>query len=227
MLELDNNLFIFDYFKDNCKKNKYKDCGQLKDTDIPKDKDVFIFVSHGHYDHYDKEIFTFNADNVRYVFYKEVKAKNELENIFYMDEYENLSLGDINIKTYGSTDEGISFLISAESKIIFHAGDLNWWHWEGETLEEKEFAKNAYLSEIGKITEKNIDIAFFPVDPRLENSYYMGGEYFINNIKPKIFIPMHFQDVYDITDKFKKHMKENEKTQIFAIHERGEVIYKD
>ena len=82
MLELDNNLFIFDYFKDNCKKNKYKDCGQLKDTDIPKDKDVFIFVSHGHYDHYDKEIFTFNADNVRYVFYKEVKAKNELENIY-------------------------------------------------------------------------------------------------------------------------------------------------
>ena len=56
MVELDNNLFIFDYFKDNCKKNRYRDCGQLKPEDMPKDKNVYIFVSHGHYDHYDKEI---------------------------------------------------------------------------------------------------------------------------------------------------------------------------
>ena len=45
MVELDNNLFIFDYFKDNCKKNRYRDCGQLKPEDMPKDKNVYIFVA--------------------------------------------------------------------------------------------------------------------------------------------------------------------------------------
>ena len=227
MVELDNNLFIFDYFKDNCKKNRYRDCGQLKPEDMPKDKNVYIFVSHGHYDHYDKEILTFNADNVNYIFYKEIRVKNEQDNIYYMNPYETLIIDDINIKTYGSTDEGISFLISAESKTIFNAGDLNWWHWEGETPDEKEYAKKAFLSEIEKITENNIDIAFFPVDPRLENAYYMGGEYFIEKIKPKIFIPMHFQDVYDVTDKFKKHMSNKTGIEILTIHERGEIIYKD
>ena len=44
MVELDNNLFIFDYFKDNCKKNRYRDCGQLKPEDMPKDKNVYILL---------------------------------------------------------------------------------------------------------------------------------------------------------------------------------------
>ena len=99
MVELDNNLFIFDYFKDNCKKNRYRDCGQLKPEDMPKDKNVYIFVSHGHYDHYDKEILTFNADNVNYIFYKEIRVKNEQDNIYYMNPYETLIIDDINIKT--------------------------------------------------------------------------------------------------------------------------------
>jgi hypothetical protein len=55
----------------------------------------------------------------------------------------------------------------------------------------------------------------------------MGGEYFIEKIKPKIFIPMHFQDVYDVTDKFKKHMSNKTGIEILTIHERGEIIYKD
>lgn len=31
-----------------------------------------------------------------------------------------------------STDEGVAFLVTAEGRTVFHAGDLNWWHWEGE-----------------------------------------------------------------------------------------------
>ncbi len=226
MVELDENVFIFDYFKDNCKKNRYRDCGQLKPEDMPKDKNVYIFVSHGHCDHYDKEVFTLNADNVNYIFYKEIKAKDENKYIYYMDAYETLDIGNISIKTYGSTDEGVSFLVSAESRTIFHAGDLNWWHWAGETAQEKEYAKKIFFSEIEKITERNIDVVFFPVDPRLEQGYYMGGEVFIEKIQPKVFIPMHFQDTYTVTDKFKKYMSGRYETEILTIRERGEVVYK-
>ena len=44
----------------------------------------------------------------------------------------NLSLKGVKIKAFGSTDIGISFLVSVDGVDIFHAGDLNWWHWWDE-----------------------------------------------------------------------------------------------
>ena len=33
------------------------------------------------------------------------------------------------IRTLRSTDEGVAYLVSYRGKRIYHAGDLNWWHW--------------------------------------------------------------------------------------------------
>ena len=57
------------------------------------------------------------------------------------------------------------------------------------------FCKIYFLNE-------NIDIAFFPVDPRLKEYYYLGGEYFANILKPDLLIPMHFGDNYSVTINF-------------------------
>lgn len=38
----------------------------------------------------------------------------------------------MTVETLPSTDEGVAWFVTAEGKFIFHAGDLNWWHWEGE-----------------------------------------------------------------------------------------------
>lgn len=224
-VELEKSILIFDYFRDNCKKNRYEDCGQIKKEDLPDNKNVYIFVSHGHYDHYDKEILTFNKENVSYIFSKDIKPLGDFDNITYMGKDEEINIKDIRVKSFGSTDEGISFLVSVENTNIFHAGDLNWWHWEGENDKEKEDAKNNYFKEVEKLKDSSIDVAFFPVDPRLENAYYYGGEYFINEISPKIFIPMHFQDVYEITERFAEKMKDS-KSEVLRIRTRGESLYK-
>ena len=31
-----------------------------------------------------------------------------------------------------STDEGVAFLVEVNGVVIYHAGDLNWWHWDEE-----------------------------------------------------------------------------------------------
>ena len=81
------------------------------------------------------------------------------------------------------------------------------------------------LTAMEKLMGKKIDIAFFPVDPRLEQAYYYGGKYFIEKIKPKYFIPMHFQDSYTITTKFKKLIEsEGLDTKVFNLNKRGEII---
>ena len=146
------------------------------------------------------------------------KDLNELSEIL-------LKFDDIRIKTYGSTDEGISFEVSVESKVIFHAGDLNWWHWEGETEQEKEAAQKIFFKEIDILKGSKIDIAFFPVDPRLEDAYYYGGKYFIEEVCPKVFIPMHFQDCYYITRKFRAVMENiQNSTRVIEIEKRGQEL---
>jgi len=223
LLETKDKFLVFDYFKDNCIKHNNVDCGQLKATDFPEDKDVIFFVSHAHYDHFDKEIFKLHQ-NSKYVISNDLRI-NKDERTITCAPYENFEVDGIRVKTFGSTDEGLSFLIELNGMNIFHAGDLNWWHWEGESQIEKDNAKNVFFKEMEILAKNRIDIAFFPVDPRLEDAYYYGGKYFIELIKPKVFIPMHFQDCYSITKKFKLLM-ENEKlsTKIITVEKRGQIL---
>ncbi|MDO4710432.1 MAG: MBL fold metallo-hydrolase [Peptostreptococcaceae bacterium] len=222
-IETERYFLVFDYFKDNCSKQKMKDCGQLCEKSFPANKKVIFFVSHSHYDHYDKEIFRLIND-ASYVISNDVKV-NDAPNIKVCGPYETFGFSGLNIKTFGSTDEGISFLVHLEGKNIFHAGDLNWWHWEGETDTERAHAKEIFFDEMSKIHKEKIDIAFFPVDPRLEKAYYYGGEKFIEDMRPKHFIPLHFQDCFSITTKFKDHMdRKGSDTIVHSINKRGEVV---
>lgn len=222
-IETETDYLVFDYFKDNCSKQMLKDCGQLEKDSFPKDKKVTFFVTHSHYDHFDKEIFHL-VNNAHYIVSDDIKI-NEAPNIKICGPYEKFEFNGISVHTYGSTDAGLSFLVQLDDKKIFHAGDLNWWHWEGETEDERAFAKRVFFAELEKIKGEVIDIAFFPVDPRLETAYYYGGKEFIEKIKPKYFIPMHFQDSFTITTKFKKLMDDtNTDTIVFSLNKRGEII---
>lgn len=223
-IETDSDFLIFDYFKDNCTKQQMKDCGQLCKKSIPLNKKVTFFVSHSHYDHFDKEIFLF-PEKAHYVLSDDIKV-SVADNIRLCGPYEEFEFNNLKIKTFGSTDAGVSFLVKIDDRSVFHAGDLNWWHWEGETESERVHAKKIFFEEIEKLKGEHIDIAFFPVDPRLEAAYYYGGEYFISQLSPKHFIPMHFQDCFTVTSRFCNHIKSSLKsnTVVYELNKRGEVI---
>jgi L-ascorbate metabolism protein UlaG (beta-lactamase superfamily) len=80
-----------------------------------------------------------------------------------------------------------------------------------------------FKEEIAKLKGEQIDIAFFPVDPRLKDNYHLGGEYFLQAIKPRIFIPMHFGSNPQAPREFAKRMK-NCPSQIVVITRQGEEI---
>lgn len=119
--------------------------------------------------------------------------------------YDTIHMEDAIITQYGSTDEGGSFLVQTDGLKIFHAGDLNWWHWLGDTDANNAFAKDNFQREMKKIAGQQVDIAFFPVDARLEAAREWGVTGFLQDVTvTKCLIPMHyFGTPWTPSDKFK------------------------
>ena len=86
----------------------------------------------------------------------------------------------IRVEAFGSTDIGNSYLLQTGGKTIFHAGDLNAWVWKDESTPQ-----------IAQHTTA-IDVAMFPVDPRLGTDFWTGAQIFVHKFKVGLFIPMHF-----------------------------------
>lgn len=199
-----NHFLIFDYYT----KPNTPFYGSLKDGRISieeiKEEKVIVFSSHSHPDHYDKRIFEWRSKmpHIQYVLSDDITnmksfQKEEVLSVHFNKEY---TLGDIKISTLHSTDEGVAFLIEIDGITIYHAGDLNWWHWNGEIKQYNDTMAGQYKHEIDLLKGKSIDIAFLPMDPRLEDKYLLGVDYFMKNINPEVVFPMHFGDNYNVFD---------------------------
>ncbi len=237
VVKYNNKLYIFDYYKDepDLKAEKIANLSSLENGVIRKDsfeniEETYIFVSHDHHDHFNEVIFDWEdyCQNYSYILADQVKLEAELkskDNLFQMEADQELGLENLTVKTFGSTDEGVSFLLKTDRLNIFHAGDLNWWKWKKFSPRVQKREEREYKREIDKLEGEKIDIAFVPVDPRLEEYYYLAGKYFIEQIKPKIFIPIHFSSHFTITKEFKAEMAAAaENTKIIEIKKRGEKI---
>lgn len=209
-IETKNYILIIDYYLDiSTSYIKSISNGTIGEADLKKNKKIFVFCSHSHKDHFNPVIFEWKSfiQDINYILSSDIQICDVDEKIYFVEPYANLTIDGIHIKTYGSTDIGVSFYIEVDGITIFHAGDLNWWHWWDEDKSYNEKAEKNFKEEIDKLKGIESDIAFFPVDPRLKESYSLGGEYFIKSVNPKIFIPMHFGDNYEITKLFAKHIE--------------------
>lgn len=226
-VETENHILIFDYYLDTPSlsvkglEHGVVNFHDLKDTN----KKIFVFATHSHFDHFNPVIFTWekNIKNITYVLSSDIKTSHNGDNINFIAPYDSLKLDDITINAFGSTDLGSSFLINVDNVNIFHSGDLNWWDWFDESREYNLEMEKNFKNEIHKIKKHNVDITFFPVDPRLKDKFYLGGEYFINNLHPKYFIPMHFGENFEITKLFSSRILHLD-TNIIEIRHRGETF---
>ena len=155
------------------------------------DKSVVVFVSHAHGDHYNSMIFNWaeKIRDIRYVLSNDIRPRT---GALMAAPHHRYDLGDMAVETFRSTDEGLAFLVEVEGLLIYHAGDLNWWHWEGEDPQWNADMARDYKREISLLLGKHIDIAFIPVDPRLGDSMLLGIEYFMEYVGAKMAVPMHY-----------------------------------
>ncbi len=159
----------------------------------------YALATHAHADHFWPGIFGWKAarGDIKYVLSDDVKIPPDApaEGIALLKKGGVFSDGRIRVEAFGSTDAGCSFLIELDGRKIFHAGDLNNWHWRDESTEaEAAVAQGRYLAELGEIARAapELDLAMFPVDPRLGGEYMLGAEQFLSAVRAKNFAPMHF-----------------------------------
>lgn len=208
ILETDDLLMVFDYY--------------TGDIDL-KDKRTIVFATHGHADHYTEDIFKWRKekDNIKYVLSSDIAYFSTSKHIYIMKPDEKLKLDDVEIQSFGSTDQGLSLLVNYKDINIFFSGDLNWWHWPNDSIEEQKDEEDQFKEEIAKIkrTNRDIDLAFFPVDPRLGEGFSLGAEFIIEELEPNYLFPMHFGDKYDTSKRFINKMGDVD-TQIVDIDEK-------
>lgn len=182
-VEYQDVAFIFDYYK-----------GKL--PELKKARKVYVFASHNHFDHFTEEIFSWVSDypEITYILSDDIEADGPSDHVKKIGSDQMMDVDDIHIKTLRSTDEGVAFFLSVNGKKIFHAGDLNWWHWEEEGPLYNQFMKKNFLRAIEKIKGEHIDAAFFPVDPRLNDAYYWGIDWFMRETDTEVVFPMHMQN---------------------------------
>ncbi len=116
-------------------------------------------------------------------------------------------------------------MVKADNKVIYHAGDLNWWHWNGENDKFNKGIAGMYKKEIDKMKDSVIDVAFVPVDPRLEENYILGLDYIMKTIKVKKAFPMHFWKKYDIYNTLQKDERSvNYRNCVVSIQHMNELF---
>ena len=184
MVEMKQNVLLFDYYQ-----------GEIPSFD--ESKTLFVFASHSHADHYNPVIWKLKEQykNIYYILSDDIKDN---EGAIVMKAHEKKEVAGIEVETLRSNDMGVAFLVKVEGKTIYHAGDLNWWHWNGEPEEDNEYYKKTFQDEMKYLKGMKINVAFMLLDPRQEDKYCWGMNYFLKHTETKVVFPMHCFKHYNI-----------------------------
>lgn len=195
LVETKGCYYIFDYYK-----------GKLPSLD--KKKEVIVFCSHFHEDHFNQEIFEILNDagmTYQAVLARDIRGRNHLTGMKFIyvnhDKTYDLDNGT-QVSTLLSNDSGVAFIVRTLEGTIYHAGDLNDWYWEGEPEADNQRLTSAYRAEIRKIKGMHFDVAFVPLDPRQENHYADGILYFLENVDCNAIFPMHYWNDASVMKRF-------------------------
>ena len=214
-VETAGKALVFDYYRGD----RVPDCMyQGKMPKFSEKMPVYVFSSHSHQDHFDPEVLKWSREylNIRYIFSKDIKKKlgnsamkrlgmeeSIKDRITYVKPGEQHAIDGITVETLLSTDAGVAFLVTVSGKVIYHAGDLNWWRWEGEPEEFNEYQEKTYKEQIDLLSERKIDLAFVVMDPRQERDKYLGIDYFLEHVQAEYIVPMHMWKEYGAIQEYR------------------------
>lgn len=220
LVEVDEKVLIFDYFDGNHVKD-YPCKGKI--PNYAPDTPIYMFASHSHQDHYDMDILRWAEQytNIHYIFSKEIQISPNFlkkhgidpkvrDRVTFVRPDKSYAVDDLSIRTFRSTDAGVAFYVDVKGVSLFHAGDLNDWRWEGvgDLINGKMGRDFRY--QIRKLADLPLNIAFFPLDPRLGMHQDRGLRFFLETTRAEYVFPMHMWQDYSGIQLCKKQISSKE-----------------
>jgi hypothetical protein len=190
-LKTKSALLVFDYWdNDTPPDEKLLANGHIQPEELKKIP-IYVFVSHNHGDHFDRQIFDWKKEipGITYVFGFEAQGE---EGIITLHPHTQQKIGALNVTTIQSNDAGVGFAVEVDGLTIFHAGDHS-----NNTLEMQD---NNFFPEIDFLAEKGIkaDISFFlnmyGCGSSNPEAFQKGIFYAVDKLKIKSVLPMHGAD---------------------------------
>ncbi len=159
------------------------------------DYDVYVFVTHSHFDHYDRVIHRWanQLERITYLFGWEAGTNPEH---YYLDEWrEHVSVDGIEVYTIYSHHSGVpevAYLVQVDDLIVFHNGDY-------KADYENDFT---YLQ---TITDR-IDVAFLIGHPVEDHQYFQQA--------------LRMDELFDVATVFPM----NREGEAYRCHEYAELL---
>lgn len=173
----------------------------------------YIFITHDHYDHYDRESIQniIKDDTIiiaPQILEEEVKSLSKKVVIVFPNksyEVEGLKFStvrayNINKKFHSKDADYVGYILSFEGLTYYIMGDT-------DALEEN---KNV-----------QVDVCFIPIGGHFTMDYLEASKY-INEIKPRKVIPIHYGSIIgdlDLGEKFKKLIDKDIEVEIYIKEE--------
>ncbi|MCK4931979.1 MAG: MBL fold metallo-hydrolase [Candidatus Aminicenantes bacterium] len=167
-------LMIFDYLPN----------GFVNPNEI-KDQDVYVFISHGHGDHFDRNLLKWKKviPNITYVF--GWQAQEAQTHHAFGKGRTSKSLGPLKVKNIYHNFDNIpesAFLIEVDGLTIYFSGD----HGNSPGALNPVYKENIdYLSQQSEV----FDLVFLSV---FGSPTYDGELYAIDKFRPRVMLPMHY-----------------------------------
>ncbi len=218
---LNGTLLVFDYWLGE--QQELPESKRITPEYLKQFREVVVFISHKHPDHLDPVVFEWRkSTEVTYVVSYDMPIGTPGKR---MSPGDSITISEnVKVQAFDSTDLGVSFLVDLCGIHIFHAGDLNFWHWREEsTLKEIDEAEEDFQKAMAPLKGQPIDLAFFPVDPRQGRMFDAGATTFILAVKPRVLVPMHFWARAEIAKEFARRARSRE-TEVVAMTAWGEQI---
>ena len=130
-----------------------------------------------------------------------------------------------SVRTFQSTDEGVAFLIHTPEGVIYHAGDLNNWQWEGEPRDWNRNMEVNYHRQLEVMKGEKIDVAFVPLDPRQEKDFFRGMDDFMKTVGARYVFPMHCWGDFSVIPRLKGMEESGDyRERIVEVEKDGQVF---
>ncbi len=182
VLEVDNNTLLFDPpGKGFLPKGAWN-----KIEKTVEGKELYVFISHGHADHYTPLIFELEPKKAYYVLSEDVISKDKGMNL---SDGEDVKIGSVRVRTLKSNDEGLAYLIHLKGNTIYFGGDLAKWDWPEWCERKRRKHVEVFERTLEYLKKLKVDMAFSNMDKRLKS--WAGPVDFINAVKPRFFVPIH------------------------------------